>query len=90
MAEAAKTNAMRILEREGVPHTVHVYDPGQGIDGAVDVEQGPVVGVEVGTDGGGQARGLATYGAETGVAAVHTVHIGRRTAQVGEIAFEVW
>lgn len=33
MAEAAKTNAMRILEREGVSHTVHLYDPGQGIDG---------------------------------------------------------
>ena len=34
MAENTKTNAMRILEREGVPHTVHVYDPAQGIDGA--------------------------------------------------------
>ena len=33
MAEAVKTNAMRILEREGVPHTVHIYDPDLGIDG---------------------------------------------------------
>ena len=33
MSEAAKTNAMRILEREGVPHTVHIYDPDLGIDG---------------------------------------------------------
>ena len=33
MADAAKTNVMRILEREGVPHSVHYYDPDQGIDG---------------------------------------------------------
>lgn len=33
MAEAAKTNVMRILEREGIAHTVHTYDPAQGIDG---------------------------------------------------------
>ena len=33
MAEAVKTNVMRILEREGVPHTVHIYDPDLGIDG---------------------------------------------------------
>lgn len=33
MAETAKTNAMRILEREGIAHTVHLYDSAQGIDG---------------------------------------------------------
>ena len=33
MAETAKTNAMRILERAGVSHRVHTYDPAQGIDG---------------------------------------------------------
>ena len=33
MAEAAKTNVMRILEKDGVPHHVHYYDPDQGIDG---------------------------------------------------------
>ena len=33
MAETVKTNVMRILEKEGVPHTVHFYDPDQGIDG---------------------------------------------------------
>lgn len=33
MADAAKTNVMRILEREGVPHSVYYYDPDQGIDG---------------------------------------------------------
>ena len=33
MAEAAKTNVMRILEKDGIAHTVHHYDPDQGIDG---------------------------------------------------------
>lgn len=30
---ADKTNAMRILDREGVPYTVHTYSPDTGIDG---------------------------------------------------------
>ena len=30
---AEKTNAMRILEREGVCHRVHIYSPENGIDG---------------------------------------------------------
>lgn len=33
MAEAVKTNVMRILEREGVSYTVHTYSPDTGIDG---------------------------------------------------------
>ena len=33
MAETIKTNVMRILDREGVPHRVHFYDPEKGIDG---------------------------------------------------------
>ena len=33
MAETVKTNVMRILEKEGVVHRVHFYDPQQGIDG---------------------------------------------------------
>jgi len=33
MAEAVKTNVMRILEKEGAAHRVHFYDPDQGIDG---------------------------------------------------------
>ena len=33
MAEAAKTNVMRILEKEGVAHKVHTYSPDTGIDG---------------------------------------------------------
>ena len=33
MAENIKTNVMRILEKAGVPHSVHYYDPDKGIDG---------------------------------------------------------
>ena len=33
MAEAVKTNVMRILEREGVTYRVHTYSPETGIDG---------------------------------------------------------
>ncbi|MBQ4265404.1 MAG: Cys-tRNA(Pro) deacylase [Clostridia bacterium] len=33
MAEAVKTNVVRILEKDGAAHTVHYYDPNQGIDG---------------------------------------------------------
>ncbi len=33
MAEAVKTNVMRILEKAAVPHSVHYYDPDRGIDG---------------------------------------------------------
>ena len=33
MAEAVKTNVMRILEREGVAYRVHTYSPETGIDG---------------------------------------------------------
>ena len=32
MAAIAKTNAMRILEKEGAAHVIHTYDPDQGID----------------------------------------------------------
>jgi Cys-tRNA(Pro)/Cys-tRNA(Cys) deacylase len=33
MAEAVKTNVMRILEKENITHQVHFYDPDKGIDG---------------------------------------------------------
>jgi len=33
MAEAVKTNVMRLLEQAGVSYTAHTYDPEQGIDG---------------------------------------------------------
>ena len=33
MADAVKTNVMRILEKENIAHRVHFYDPDKGIDG---------------------------------------------------------
>ena len=33
MAEAVKTNVMRIQEKENITHRVHFYDPDKGIDG---------------------------------------------------------
>ena len=33
MAERIKTNVIRILEKEVIPHQVHEYDPEKGIDG---------------------------------------------------------
>ena len=33
MAEAVKTNVMRILEKEAIAHKVHFYSPDTGIDG---------------------------------------------------------
>ena len=33
MAENVKTNVMRILEKAGIAHHIHYYDPDKGIDG---------------------------------------------------------
>lgn len=33
MADTVKTNAMRIIERAGIPYAVHTYSPDTGIDG---------------------------------------------------------
>ncbi|MBQ2990581.1 MAG: Cys-tRNA(Pro) deacylase [Clostridia bacterium] len=44
MADNVKTNVMRLLEKEGVAHRVHYYDPARGIDGvsvAAQLRQDP-------------------------------------------------
>jgi len=44
MAEAIKTNVMRIAEKAGISHCVHYYDPEKGIDGlsvAAQLDQDP-------------------------------------------------
>ena len=33
MAEAVKTNVMRIVEKASMAHSVHYYDPEKGIEG---------------------------------------------------------
>ena len=66
-----------------------LLDAGQGVDGAVDVEQLAVVGVEVRADLRMDAAGALAFLAEVLVAPAHTVHVRRRPAEVGEIALEV-
>ena len=83
---------LAVVEQEVVAHAAAdeaFLDAGQGIDGAVDVDEARVVGVEVGTDLGMDAAGplAALTGGE--VAAVHAVHVGRGAAEVAEVAFEV-
>ena len=80
------------VEQQVVAHAAAnetLLDAGQGVNGVVDVEQGCVVGVEVGTDGGMDARGAPAALTCLEVAAAHAVHIGRGSAEVGEVAFEV-
>lgn len=54
----------------------------------VDVEQLLVAGVEVWTDLGMDAGGALAVLAGLEIAPVHAVHIGRRTSEVAEVAFE--
>ena len=55
----------------------------------IDVEQWLMIGVEVRTYLGMDTTGSATLLTGIEVTSVHAVHIGRRTAKVGEIALEV-
>ena len=66
-----------------------LLDAGQGVDGAVDVEQRTVVGVEIGTHGGVDTRGAPAAAAALRVASVHPVHVGRRPPEVRQVALEV-
>ena len=80
------------VEQEVVAHAaayIATSDIGQGIDTAVDVDKSTVVGIEVRTDGGMYAAGTGTALACLLVASAHAIHVGRRSAEVGEIAFEV-
>ncbi len=64
-------------------------DSGKGVDGMIYVEQGAVVGVEITAWGGVETRGAETFAAYRLILATHSVHIGRRTAKVADIALEV-
>ena len=80
------------IQQEVVAHTTAdeaALDARQGIDGMVDVEQLAVVGVEVRTDLRLDATGSAAFLTGVLVAPRHTVHIGRGSTEVGEIALEV-
>jgi len=65
------------------------FDIGQMVDGAVDIEQGCEVLVEVGTDGRLEAAGAGALLAETGVLAMHGVHIGGGSTEVAKVTFPV-
>ncbi len=64
-------------------------DTGQTVDSMVNVEQTAVVGIKVRTDLRMDATGTATLLTGIKVTAVHAVHIGRWTAEVGEVTLEV-
>ena len=79
------------MEQQVVAHARSdktLLDAGERIDGMVDVEQLLVTGVEVGTDLGMDAGGALAVLAGLEIAPVHAVHIGRRTSEVAEVAFE--
>ena len=62
----------------------------QGINRAVDVEQGRMVGVKVGADLRIDARRTLALGTSLQVTSVHSIHIGRRPPKIREIALEIW
>ena len=66
-----------------------LLDPLYGADLGVEIEQRPVVVVQVGADARVQTRGAPAAGAERAGAAAHAVHVGRGGADVGEVAPEI-
>ena len=66
-----------------------LLDAREGINGAVDVENRTVVGIEVGAHRWRDARRPFAAGAERLVFPVHHIHVGRRSAEVREIALEI-
>jgi len=83
---------LAVIKQQVVAHAAAyeaLLDAGQGIDSVVDVEQSGVAGVEVRTDLRMYAAGSPALLAGVDVAAMHAVHIGRRSAEVAEVALEV-
>ena len=83
---------LALVEQQVVAHTTsdeRLLDARQGVHGVVDVEQGPVVGVQVGAYLGMDARGALALLAQFLVGAVHAIHVGTRSAQITQIALEV-
>ena len=66
-----------------------LFDFGHLVHGVIDVEQGAVVIIEIVAWFGVQTRRTDTFFAALEVETVHTVHIGRRTAKVGDIALKI-
>ena len=66
-----------------------LLDSRQGIHGMVNLQQLAVVGIEVRTNLRVHARWALAHLARLLVLAMHAVHVGRRTAQVAQIALEI-
>jgi len=80
------------VEKQVIAHTAAyeaALDARHGVYGVVDVEQSTVIGVEVRTDLRMDTTGTTAFLTSIEVAAVHTIHIGRGSAEVGEVALEV-
>ena len=87
MAEAVKTNVMRILEREGVSYLVHTYSPETGIDG-VSVARA------LGQDPQAVFKTLVTQGKSRAmfvfvIPVAATLNLKRAAAACGEKAIEM-
>ena len=87
MAEAVKTNVMRILEREGVSYLVHTYSPETGIDG-VSVARA------LGQDPQAVFKTLVTQGKSRAmfvfvIPVASTLNLKRAAAACGEKAIEM-
>ncbi len=87
MAEAAKTNVMRIVERAGAAHRIHYYDPAQGIDGVSVARQ-------LGQDPQSVFKTLVTQGKSRAfyvfvIPVGATLNLKRAAAACGEKAVEM-
>ena len=87
MAEAVKTNVMRILEKASAAHRVHYYDPDKGIDGLS-------VAAQLGQDPQSVFKTLVTQGKSRAfyvfvIPVGATLHLKRAAAACGEKAIEM-
>ena len=81
-----------VVQKKVVAHTAAdetLLYPWQGIYSMVDIQQGRVVGVQIRTDLRMDAGRTLAFLTGKEVTTMHAVHVGRRTAQIAEVAFEV-
>ncbi len=82
-----------LVHRQVVAHTAtnkRLLHLGQRIHSMIHVEQGRMVVVQVRAWLGVQAAGAHTFAAQIFIASAHTIHISRRSAKVGDVAFETF
>ena len=82
---------LTLIEQEVIAHTAAdeaLLHAGQCVDGMVDVKQTGEIRVEVGTDLWVDARRPLAVLTGFLVASAHAIHVGRRTAEIRDIAFK--